>query len=777
MNYFDLLPNDRKSVPAMGYFDPEFIIVGKAPGTTFKKEPISYRSIMLMKKYLDGHKAYFTNLIKVPKPQSEKAKKAELTFYVPLLIDELKDMIGPNTRILTLGADPARVLCPGFSSLREDHGTLFFNPDLNCHVVPTFVFSAGARNPDIRRFIDSDLERFYNVQEIIDSAPYRIVTSDQLEINSEKVFIDIETDGLDPFTNNIISVGIIGEGDTEVQIITAPFSDEDHSRLFETLNGHTLIGHNLQFDLAFLERKIAGWTFQSVEDTMIMAAVIGEPVLSLKHLVTQYTQRPGSHSGGSFEDPQYLAEDVFGTHDVYQHFDPRTKSLYAVKLLNSLVPHFVRMRSFGVHIDWEKHESLVKEYLDLIEQAMASLKDITFDLTLKKHLKKNPSDDTDEYRSELTQKVEVLNWNSPLQVAPVLKALGVPLHTKTNTGHYSVSEPVLREFQGKHQLVDALLTHRDIVKESSFLVSYRDFGKFDGYLHPRLSLTGTQTGRLSCSDPNLQQVPRVGPIKLLFRSRFREGYIGLIDLAQAELRVAALLSNDDLFTEALLRDDVHRFIASKIYQLPEEEISPFQRKKSKGVTFGLLYGGSPTGLAERVGVEESEVRKIVKDFFGLFPKLGQYIEDQKLLTINTGESSTVLGRIRRLDAIIEMEGEHSAERKGINTPIQGTASDIMLVIMNHVFREVSWRKLYSHPIFGVHDSSLHDVHPDETELMARIVNEGFQSLNDTPLKKLPLWNTLPITGELILGKTWAAVESTNEENYDPSFRYPCSNLR
>lgn len=780
MNFFDHYPSNKDAVPAMGYLSPRYIIVGRAPGE-HQDKPIGYRSVMLLKDYFKND-IYFTNLIKIPWSQKKRLNKKLLEEYVPILIAELREVITPGAKILTIGTEPAQVLCPGFSSLREDHGTLFTNPDLDCKVVPTFHFSQGAYDPEKRRFIDNDLKRFFTSDQLLPAGNYQILPGpDQLKFHSEKIFVDLETTGLDPFTDSITAIGFLDYNDDKVQIIQGPLTHEDHKVIFSALQNHILIGHNLQFDLSFLqaESKLP-WYATKVEDTMIMAAIVGESSLSLKHLIAQYTNRPGSHSEGGFEDPGYLAEDVLGTEAVYHHFKKYTKDLYISELLNNLIPYFVKMREFGVYIDWELHQELVKQYVEEIQRAYEQIGTVALDSALEIYRKKNPKrkelpaekKTLDGYR----QKILELNWNSPKQVGPLLQKLGVPLHIKTATGGYSVSEPVLREFQGKYPLVDALLKHRDLTKEATFLTSYTEFGKLDGYLHPRLSLTGTTTGRLSCSEPNLQQVPRVGPIKLLFRSRYPNGYIGLIDLAQAELRVAALLSSDDLFVEALLGEDVHRFIASKIYQIPEEEVTPFQRKKSKGVTFGLLYGGSPEGLAERVGVEVSEVKKIVKDFFGLFPKLKEYIDDQKELAVQVGRSSTVFGRQRNLSTILEMEGPHSAERKAINTPIQGTASDIMLVILNYVFEEILKNDLVSFPIFGVHDSSLHDVHPDEIETYASIVDSGFKELNNTPLNQLPLWGTLPITGEFILGGTWASVESTNEEFYHPEFEYPCSNI-
>jgi DNA polymerase I-like protein with 3'-5' exonuclease and polymerase domains len=783
MQYYDFCPKDPKAVPSWGDIPAKFIIVGKSPGNSSRNplRPIGERSFQILKPFLNGT-FYFTNLVKTPMALTDRVRMNSLKEWTPILLDELRQIVIPGyTRILTLGTESSQVLCPGFSSLREDHGTIFTNPDLGCVVVPTFPFYIGANDPEKRRMIDTDLQRFFQEDSVLSTGSYEIVDLEQLNLK-EEVFLDLETTGLDPHTGSIIMIGFGTRDSDHVQIVKGPFTSEDHRFLYEILKKRTLIGHNIAFDLSFLleESKIQDYDSVRVKDTMIMASILGESILSLKHLVSSYTNRPGSRGQGGFEDPGYLQEDVLGTRDLFLKFEKRTKDLYITELLFDLIPKFVGMRSRGVSIDWDRLEKLAIEYTEKINEAKKQIDQLVIQEALESYFKKYPDQRNHPVPDSLIQKIREsshqINWNSPIQVSTVLQKFRVPLNIKTPSGNYSVSEPVLREFAGKYPIVDALLLRRDLIKESEFLISYREFGAIDGRLHPRLSLVGTSTGRLSCSDPNLQQVPRLGPIKTLFISRWPDGRIGLIDLAQAELRVAALLSNDEVLAEALLKEDVHRFIASKLYKLPEDQITPFQRKKSKGVTFGLLYGGSPKGLAQRIGVEESEVRSIVQSFFGIFPKLNEYIEDQKSRALATGYSYTIFGRTRNLRTIIETEGEHSAERKAINSPIQGTASDIMLVILRTVFSEIESRGLSSTPIFGVHDSSIHDIAPGEITQMAEIVNLGFKSLNQTPLSNLSLWNYLPITGEFIVGKTWASVESTNEENYDPEYKYPCSNV-
>jgi len=354
------------------------------------------------------------------------------------------------------------------------------------------------------------------------------------------------------------------------------------------------------------------------------------------------------------------------------------------------------------------------------------------------------------------------NWNSTAQVADRLVANGVSLHATTPTGKLSVSAPILEGLREDYPIVDELLTYRDKTKTLAFLHSYNGFMQYDGRLHPRLMLDGAETGRLSCRDPNLQQVPAKGVIKKLFISQFEGGQIGLVDLAQAELRIAALLSGDAGFIEALNSLDVHRYIASLVYGITPEEVSTDQRSNAKTIAFGLLYGGGVSGLAGRLGVDPGEVQRVVDVFFSQFPALMSWIEYMKALGVRNKQSVTLFGRVRDYRDAMVFEGVASVERKSINSPVQGTASDVMLIIMVKLYELCVAHGLKSRPILGVHDSTIIDIYPGEWEQVAGLVGESFREVNNSPLSDLELWSSLPIEGELSIGETWASVESSSE---------------
>lgn len=754
--YLDMSSNNPLASPGKGPLSSLRILVGPAPSERgqqssdprARNQPMGPKSLAVLDKLSEGYQGvYITNLKKEPHPFKKKVGIKDVRTWAPLLYHELSLVVVPGkSRILAMGVEAAMLLCPGFQNMKDDHGAVFYNPQLDCEVIPTMTFQAGMSDPKKRSVISSDVKRFFHgefekLQEFVLSSPREALTPE--------VYLDIETTGLDLFTDEIHMVGLLCSDKKSPAYIAQKPSPKTFEKLFSLLKDKTVIGHNIAFDLSFLE-AFSGlpWTTLKCRDTMLSAYLLGETQLGLKHLTSLYTQRRGSHAGGSFEDPQYLAEDLASTRELDQFFGKRASSQWISQMLYSLAPRIARMRLYGVHLDWDLANKLARDYQKKIAVA----------------------------KKKLDKDFPNINWNSGDQVSDAFLKAGIPLTEKTPTGKFSVSEPTLAAFRGQYPVLDSYFEHKDLEHNLSFLVSYAELKGPDKRLHPKFNLTSTATGRSSMNDPNLQQVPRVGPIKCSFRSRFDGGYFGLIDLDQAELRIAAMIADDELLAQTILSEDVHRELAAVYFDKPAEEVSAKERKASKPITFGLLYGGSTKGLSERSGLPEAQVAKGVSLFYKRFTKLNEFIETQKYLAVETGQSSTPLGRIRSLKDLIDEEGERSAERKGINTPIQGTASDVMLVIINSVFRQIEKAKLQSGVIFGVHDSSAHDVHPKELDPYVAIVRQAFRELGDTPLGDFRLWKHLPLTGEFIIGDTWASVESTNEEFYNPIAKYECSSL-
>jgi DNA polymerase-1 len=277
------------------------------------------------------------------------------------------------------------------------------------------------------------------------------------------------------------------------------------------------------------------------------------------------------------------------------------------------------------------------------------------------------------------------------------------------------------------------------------------------------------------SDPNLQQVSREGPLKLIFvpRPEFAGGHYGLVDLEQAELRVAALLSNDEALVEALLSEDTHRYIASRLLGKPMDQITPTERKASKKVTFGVLYGGSAPGIAGKADLPVELIVEIMQMLGREFKALAKWMRQRKREAQETGWISTLFGRQRDVTDLRKRGDFGAIGRQAVNTPIQSLASDSMLVIARAFDRGLRREKLHSRILWTIHDSTITEVYPGEEEAVARMAQEAFESLNDTPLAKLPLSDRLPLTGSFLIAKSWAQVESTNE-HYEPGPSWNCS---
>ena len=755
-HYYHFHP-DKNTFPGYGKVGAKYGIISTTRGTRNANDPapMGDSSLKIFDLYHNRDDIYFTNLIREPHPFGKKPYVKFIREYLPTLMAELEFIFKSNpepARILVMGAVLAQHLCPGFKNLNADRGSFFYNPSLNAYVVPTYHFGSVMHSPKMKEWMKRDLTRFFSLPNPV--APYfttvdtfqdifkRLPRHDQDDRN---LFLDIETESttddekgaLNVEIARIISIGL-KTSVSNVLILEHPSIDE-LKLLHEYIIKHNMVvvGHNLSFDLAMLSWKSGElWDDVEVIDTMLMAYIEGHTNKSLKHLTTFLTDRPGSRGFGGTTDLAYLAEDVISTEEVFDYFYPLVKDKYAYGLLNKLVPMFVGMRQTGVAIDTDLFNKTLPKFTQEVATTLDELqKAYAFG--------------------------EEINWNSNAQVAERLLANDVPLHERTPTGKVKVTADILEELQDEHQIVADLLRYRERTKTLAFLDSYNGFMQYDGRLHPQLMLDGTETGRLAGRDPNLQQVKKKGIIKTFFVSQFEGGSLGLTDLAQAELRIAALLSGDVAFAEALNSQDVHRYIASLVYQVPTDDITSEQRTNAKTIAFGLLYGGGVTGLAGRLGVDPREIQHVVDIFFNQFPTLMQWIAYLKAKALHDKKSVTIFGRIRDYRDTYKFD-KSAVERQGINTPVQGTASDVMLIIMETLYRLCVDHQLKSRPILPVHDSILTDIYPGEKLAVAELLGEGFREVGNSPLGKLNLWSTLPIEGELSIAKTWAHTESTSE---------------
>ena len=329
------------------------------------------------------------------------------------------------------------------------------------------------------------------------------------------------------------------------------------------------------------------------------------------------------------------------------------------------------------------------------------------------------------------------NIASPKQVGEILfdKLKIIEKAKKTKTGQYVTSEEVLQQLKNKHEIVADILEHRGLKK---LIGTYIDalpklINPRTGHIHTSFNQTITATGRLSSSDPNLQNIPIRGEDGKEIRKAFipEPGCLFFsADYSQIELRVMAHLSQDPNMIEVFREGkDLHAATAANIYKKPIEEVTRDERTKSKRANFGIIYGITVFGLAERLDIPRDEAKMLIDGYFQTFPEVHDYMEKSKEIARKQGYVTTLFGRRRYLPDINSQNSvvRGFAERNAINAPIQGTAADIIKVAMIHIFQRFKAEGIKSKMILQVHDELNFSVYPDEKEKVERIVIEEMQN--------------------------------------------------
>ncbi len=327
------------------------------------------------------------------------------------------------------------------------------------------------------------------------------------------------------------------------------------------------------------------------------------------------------------------------------------------------------------------------------------------------------------------------NINSNKQLQHILfEKLELPVIKKTKTG-YSTDMEVLTELSGKHSIVPYIIDYRQFSKLANTYIDSLPLlvSKKTHRIHTSFNQTVTSTGRLSSSNPNLQNIPIRSEIGKKIRSAFvpREGNLLMdADYSQVELRILAHLSGDPNLVKAF-RDgaDVHRRTAAMIYQLEEDDVTAQMRSAAKTINFGVIYGLGARGLSKQIGVTVEEAREFIEGYFNKYPGVREFIEECKEKARQNGYTETMLGRRRELRDISSTNGRlrSFSERIAVNTPIQGTAADMIKVAMINIDKIVSEQNLTSRMIMQVHDELVFEIPFGEEDIMLEIVRTGMES--------------------------------------------------
>ena len=361
--------------------------------------------------------------------------------------------------------------------------------------------------------------------------------------------------------------------------------------------------------------------------------------------------------------------------------------------------------------------------------------------------------------NELEQQIYALagmtfNINSPKQVGELLFDT-LKLDTKakkSKTGQYSTSEEVLMGLREKHAIVGKILDFRATQKLiSTYMAALPSYIAADGKIHTTYNQTVTATGRLSSSNPNLQNLPIRSERGKLIREAVipDEGCLFLsADYSQIELRLMAHFSQDEHLLQAF-RDgpDVHAATAAKIFRIPIEQVSKDQRRQAKTANFGIIYGISAFGLAQQLDCSRTQAKQLIDDYFAAFPKVIQYIESQKELCRQRGYAETLFGRKRYLPDIHSQNAtvRSFAERNAVNAPIQGTAADIIKMAMVSIHRRLKEEQLQAQMIMQVHDELNFNVPMNEVDRVREIVVTEMENA---------VHLSVPLIADCGVGKNW-----------------------
>ena len=331
---------------------------------------------------------------------------------------------------------------------------------------------------------------------------------------------------------------------------------------------------------------------------------------------------------------------------------------------------------------------------------------------------------------------EEFNISSPKQVGDILfeKMKIIDKAKKTKTGQYVTSEEVLMQLKDRAPIVEDILNYRGMKKLLSTYVEAlpKLINPRTGHIHTSFNQAVTATGRLSSSDPNLQNIPvRDDDGKEIRKCFIPEAGCRFFsaDYSQIELRIMAHLSGDENMIEAFREGfDIHRATAAKIWKENIDDVTDEQRKKAKQANFGIIYGITTYGLAQRMGIDNAEARQLIDDYFKTFPKVQAYMEAAKEQAREKGYAETMFGRRRYLPDITSRNGtvRGFAERNAINAPIQGSEADIIKIAMIRIWRRFKDENIRSKMILQVHDELNFSVYPEEVEQVGQIVIEEMQ---------------------------------------------------
>lgn len=413
---------------------------------------------------------------------------------------------------------------------------------------------------------------------------------------------------------------------------------------------------------------------------------------------------------------------------------------------------FLKYICYMAYIPWKTRDRLLEELNNTGMQTLYDTIELPLVYTLSDMEKEGVHVDAEElkrYGEELAAQIAVLekeiyegagetfNINSPKQLGHILfEKLEMPYGKKTKTG-YSTASDVLEKLAVEYPLVSKILEYRQLAKlKSTYADGLANFIEEDGRIHTNFQQTVTATGRLSSTDPNLQNIPIRMELGRMIRKVFlpKDGYVFVdADYSQIELRILAHMSGDEMLIQAYREaQDIHRMTASQVFHTPFEEVTDLQRRNAKAVNFGIVYGISSFGLSQDLSISKKEAQEYIERYFESYPKIKEFLDGCVEKARKDGYSVTMFGRRRPLPEISSSNFMQRSfgERIAMNAPIQGTAADIIKIAMNRVHRRLIDEGLKSRLLLQVHDELLIEAAPDEVDEVKKILDEEMKGAAD-----------------------------------------------
>ena len=573
-------------------------------------------------------------------------------------------------------------------------------------------------------------------------------------LNNNDIFaFDTETTGLNIYSSSLVGMSFSVKAH-EAYYIPLPADKEQCKSLLNKFlpifsnKEKTIVGHNIKFDLSILARYDIEIK-NNLWDTMIAHYLI-EPEqnhgmdylsdvyldytpIAIEELIGKGRSQISMRDVPIEKVKEYAAEDADITIQFYNKFKPLIienqleKLFYEIEM--PLVKVLAKMEANGVKIDIEGLQQISNEQAKEIREIENSIYEIAG---------------------------TSFNIGSPKQLGEVLfEKLNIKAPAKkTKTGQYPTGEDILQKIVNENPIVQNILDYRSLTKlKSTYVDSLPSLVNLnDGLIHTSYNQAITATGRLSSNNPNLQNIPvrtdKGKEIRKAFVPRDENHILLAADYSQIELRIIAHLSGDTVMQDAFRSGkDIHTDTASRVYNIAIEDVTKEMRRNAKAVNFGIIYGMSAFGLAERLGISRSEASEIIKNYFKEYIGIQEYIDKQVDFAKQHGYVETMLGRRRYLKDINAGNSvvRNFAERNAINAPIQGTSADMIKIAMANIHKEMTDNNMKSKMILQVHDELVFDVYKEELDFLSNIVK-------DKMINALPL--NVPIEVNLNTGTNW-----------------------